>query len=134
MPFSHEKLRLYHKSLQFVAWSHSLLAELPPLGAVKNQLDRASISIPLNRAEGNAKISRKDRARFVQIAHGSAVECAACLDVIAIKHSNSAARAAEEKASLEVIINMLVGLLSKLECQYDAEEAPVAYGVEDEDE
>lgn len=38
------------------------------------------------------------------------------------------------KGSLEVIINMLVGLLSKLECQYDAEEAPVAYGVEDENE
>ena len=41
--------------------------------------------IPLNIAEGNGKFSTIDRARFLEIARGSALECAACLDVLAVR-------------------------------------------------
>ena len=47
-----------------------------------NQLDRASTSIPLNIAEGNGKRSAKDRCRYLDTARGSALESAACLDVL----------------------------------------------------
>ena len=39
-----------------------------------SQLLRAGVSIPANVAEGNARASRKDYARFVSIARGSLAE------------------------------------------------------------
>jgi four helix bundle protein len=44
-----------------------------------------STSIPLNIAEGNGKYAPKDRCRFFDIAHGSALECAAGLDILVAK-------------------------------------------------
>lgn len=49
---------------------------------IKNQLDRASLSVLLNLAEGSGKLSMKDRARFYQIALGSLRETYAILDVL----------------------------------------------------
>ena len=44
---------------------------------LRDQVLRASSSISLNLAEGNAKYSRKDKARIYQIALGSLRECQA---------------------------------------------------------
>ncbi|MCB9091288.1 MAG: four helix bundle protein [Halobacteriovoraceae bacterium] len=49
---------------------------------MKNQLDRASLSIVLNIAEGSGKLSMKDRARFYQIALGSLRKTYAILDIL----------------------------------------------------
>ena len=134
MAFSHEKLRVYQKSLHNVAWADEILSKTPPSGAVKNQLERAATSIPLNIAEGNGKISLKDRSRFLQIAHGSAVECAVCLDVLSIKRLDFEAEARNGEAQLELIVNMLYGMLSKLNSRYDrVDEDGAAYGIDDED-
>jgi hypothetical protein len=51
--FDHEKLQAYQQSLAFVAWVEPILQKLPKTTAVRDQLDRASTSIPLNLAEGN---------------------------------------------------------------------------------
>ena len=80
--FDHEKLKVYQESVAFVAWADGILQRCPEKAAVKDQLDRASTSIPLNIAEGNGKWSSRDRCRFLEIARGSATECAACLDVL----------------------------------------------------
>jgi len=69
-------------------------------------LDRASTSIPLNLAEGNGKFTDADRCRFFDIARGSALECAACLDVLVAK--NRIDNAVEGKAQLLRIVSMLV--------------------------
>ena len=53
--FDHEKLVAYQRSIQFIAWSSPLLENQSPKLAVFDQLDRASTSVPLNVAEGNAK-------------------------------------------------------------------------------
>ena len=55
--FDHEKLHVYQSAIHFVKWSTELLETLPGKIAVHNQLDRASTSIPLNIAEGNAESS-----------------------------------------------------------------------------
>ena len=51
-------------------------------GAIKNQLDRASLSIPLNLAEGRGRRTLTDQKHFFQIAFGSARECKAILDLV----------------------------------------------------
>src|SRR5215468_5613231 len=80
--FDHEKLDVYQEAIAFCGWVGDFLPAISVKTAAKDQLDRASTSIPLNIAEGNGKFSSKDRARFFEIARGSALECAACLDVL----------------------------------------------------
>lgn len=109
--FDHEKLAVYQRSIAFVAWSDDLFAELLKSLAVHGQLDRASTSVPLNIAEGNGKHTPADRCRFFDIARGSALESAACLDVLVAKKRLEAAAAAEGKGILVDVVSMLVGLI-----------------------
>jgi four helix bundle protein len=111
--FDHEKLTVYQRALEFVEWVTPLLDELPKSLAVQNQLDRSSTSAVLNIAEGNGKFGTGDRFRFFDIARGSAVECAACLDVLVKKKRCSAQQAAHGKAIVHEVVAMLIGLLKR---------------------
>ena len=111
--FDHEKLDVYQEAIAFCGWVGELLSEISAKAAAKDQLDRASISIPLNIAEGNGKFSTVDRARFLEIARGSALECAACLDVLAVRKLVGAERVMSGKEKLVRILNMLIGMLKK---------------------
>ena len=71
--FEHEKLSVYQEAISFIAWLTPLLETSARLGDVKDQLDRASTSIALNIAEGNGKYALKDRCRFFDTAHASAL-------------------------------------------------------------
>ncbi len=130
--FSHEKLTAYQKAISFVAWTQPILEVLPGKVSARDQLDRASTSVPLNMAEGNAKFSMADRARFLQIAHGSAVECAACLDVLVARGMMDARVAQEGKDQLEAVVNMLMGLLDRCGCRIAEDEG--AYGAQREED
>jgi four helix bundle protein len=109
--FDHEKLRVYQASLDFVAWTTDFLSEIELKAAFKDQLDRASTSVPLNIAEGNAKWSFSDRGRFLRTAMGSALECAACLDVVVAKRVVESVRIAPGKQIHVGVVSMLSGLL-----------------------
>ncbi|MCE9528918.1 MAG: four helix bundle protein [Planctomycetales bacterium] len=109
--FDHERLSAYQASIKFAAWSFALLHDLPKGLAVHNQLDRATTSIPLNIAEGNGKYTPNDRCRFLDIARGSALECAACLDVLVARRLIDAKVADEGKGQLIDIVSMLIGLI-----------------------
>lgn len=109
--FDHEKLVVYQRALEFIEWVTPLLESLPKNLAAHNQLDRASTSVPLNIAEGNGKFGPADRFRYFDIARGSAVECAACLDVLVRKQKCSKELAADGKALLHQVVSMLMGLL-----------------------
>ncbi len=111
--FDHEKLDVYQSSLQFCGWTGELLEQVSRKAAAKDQLDRASTSIPLSLAEGNAKFSKAGRARFFEIARGSTVESAACLDVLVARKLISPELADAGKEQLVSIIQMIVGLLRK---------------------
>src|SRR5437588_3035934 len=111
--FDHEKLDVYRKSIAFCAWVGDFLPQVTHKTAAKDQLDRASTSIPLNIAEGNGKFSAKDRARFLEMARGSALECAACLDVLFVRKLTGEEQVTVSKERLARIVQMLIGLLRK---------------------
>ncbi len=111
--FDHEKLEVYRESIAFCGWVGEFLTAIPSKTSAKDQLDRASTSIPLNIAEGNGKFSTRDRARFLEMARGSALECAACLDVLVVRKLSNAAQVAGAKGQLAGIVRMLIGLLKR---------------------
>jgi four helix bundle protein len=114
MAFYHEKLTVYRKALSFIEWTQDLFERFPKRASARDQLERASDSIVLNIAEGNGKFSNKDRGRFFQIAHGSALECSACLDVFVARKVCGADVTIAGKETLEEVVKMLCGLLSRL--------------------
>ncbi|MDA1230104.1 MAG: four helix bundle protein [Planctomycetota bacterium] len=109
--FDHEKLNVYQTAIQFVSWASEVLTAIPKSSAVHNQLDRASTSIPLNIAEGNGKHTAADRCRFFDHARGSALESAACLDVLVAKSLMQQSQTIIGKEMLLSIVSMLVGLI-----------------------
>jgi four helix bundle protein len=111
--FDREKLDVYQEAIAFCGWVEGLLTLISAKAAAKDQLDRASTSIPLNIAEGNGKFSSRDRARFFEMARGSALECAACLDVLFVRKLTKEEQVVFAKERLARIVQMLVGLLRK---------------------
>jgi len=111
--FDHEKLDVYQESIAFCGWVGEFLSAISAKAAAKDQLDRASTSIPLNIAEGNGKFSARDRARFFEMARGSVLECAACLDVLLVRKFASEEQVILAKERLSRIVQMLIGLLRK---------------------
>src|SRR5271170_6775002 len=105
--FDLEKLEVYQESLAFVSWLEPLLQKLPKSIAVCDQLDRASTSIVLNLAEGNGKYTAADRRRFFDNSRGSALECAAALDVLVAKGRCELAVVDSGKERLLGIVSML---------------------------
>jgi len=126
MAFHHEKLTVYQRALEFAAWSQDLIESLTKKTSTRDHLERSGDSIALNIAEGNGKFSKKDRGRFFQIAHSSALESAACLDLLVARRCCGLDAIVRGKAILEEIVKMLFTMLDQLGCRI-AEE-PVEYG------
>ena len=124
--FDHERLKVYQEALRFVAWVSPLIEELPGKLAAKDQLDRASTSIVLNLAEGNGKRSHPDRCRYFDIARGSGVECAACLDVLVARNKINQQRTDEGKAMLIEVVSMTAGLIAHFSGAVHEEQAVYA--------
>jgi four helix bundle protein len=77
------KLHVYAVALELHALCSTLAEGLHHI--VRDQLERASLSVILNTAEAGGRRSRRDKARFYATARGSATEVAALLDVLAIR-------------------------------------------------
>jgi four helix bundle protein len=117
--FDHEKLDVYQEAIGFCGWVGDFLAAISAKAAAKDQLDRASTSIPVNIADGNGKFSVKDRARFLEMARGSALECAACLDLLIVRKLTGAEKVVAAREKLARIVQMLIGLLRKFSDRAD---------------
>jgi four helix bundle protein len=123
--FDHEKLDVYREAIDFVAWLAPVMEATFRTGEVKDQLDRAATSIPLNIAEGNGKYAPKDRCRFFDIAHGSALECAAGLDTLVAKGKLTPEQVRPGKERLQRIVRMLIGLIKRFSTRdYDKGDQP----------
>jgi four helix bundle protein len=117
MPFHHEKFTVYQRAVEFASWSQDLIDSLTKKTSIRDHLERSGDSIALNIAEGNGKFSKKDRARFFQIAHGSALESAACLDLLVARRCCARDSIVRGKAILEEIVKMLFAMLDQLGCR-----------------
>jgi four helix bundle protein len=78
--FDFEKLDCYQLARQF----NTLVARLVSRGhrELRDQLTRAALSISLNIAESAGRRAPAEKAHFLAIARGSAMECAAVVDVL----------------------------------------------------
>ena len=107
----HEKLDVYQCALRDAALAFQILQKIPRgHSELCDQLRRATISIPLNIAEGAGKPSDKDRSRFHAIARGSAMECGAILDLLHLQALAEAQTVTEAKS----LLVRLVAMLSKM--------------------
>lgn len=108
---SYKKLDVYRCSIEFLAFSWDLRSALPKgHGGLGEQLYRASLSIPLNIAEGAGKVQMADKARFYAIARGSAMECGAILDACVAMRIASGEAAARGEVLIERMVEMLTRL------------------------
>ena len=81
--FDFEKLEVYQKAKSFNKGVLKYIADSADLSrTVKDQLQRASLSIMLNIAEGSSRFSKADRRNFFVIARGSVFECVAIFDFL----------------------------------------------------
>ena len=80
--FAFERLDVYQRAIEFLVVAARIISESPGGNAsLTDQLRRAALSVPVNVAEGVGRSSVADRRRHYAIARGSAMECAAILDV-----------------------------------------------------
>ena len=112
--FDHERMEVYQIALAFVR-SASAIRRGFGRTALADQLDRASISIPLNIAEGAGEFARREKARFYRMARRSATECAAILDIVVELKLTDELQLREGREQLKTIVAMLVGLVKHME-------------------
>ena len=103
---SHEHLVVYQLALKFHVGVMDLL---PSKGqrVLRDQLERASLSIVLNFAEGTGRCTRPERRRHFITALGSVYECAAILDVTRLRRLASAERCGHARDYAVRIAQML---------------------------
>ncbi len=125
MTFGHEKLDVYQISIAYVGWAYRLCEKLKGQRNAKDQLLRASQSIPLNIAEGNGKATDGDRRRYFEIARASALECAAVQDILVVCGALDPDVSSKAKKQLDRIVAMLTKLGGR---GYSVEEQISDYG------
>jgi four helix bundle protein len=114
--FDFQKWPVYENALIFNVQAYALCGTLPKDSAtgIRDQLRRASQSIPLNIAEGCARSTTKDKANFWRVAKGSVFECVAILDLVS-RLKLSEANLSDSYKCLETIGRMLSGLIRHIE-------------------
>jgi len=116
MPFMFENLEVYQKAVDLAEKVINLTDEFPKgYYFLTDQLNRASLSIATNIAEGNGRFTKGDRRNFFIIARGSVQECVPLLEIAKRKQLISDVKLSDLSNQLEVISKMISGLINGLE-------------------
>src|SRR5688572_4549363 len=126
--FSLEKLKVYDKALASAARLAQHSGSWGKRHAVVDHLLRASEGVVLNLAEAARLRSAGKRQHVLDYAIGSALECAASLDVASLKQLLCGELALREKGVLCQVVRMLVGL-RKAWAGEEFRESPPSYGI-----
>jgi four helix bundle protein len=105
-----DRLDVYRTALDFAALASRV--RVTP-ASLRDQIERASASIVLNLAEGVGRTSRPDQAHFFAIARGSALECAAILDLLHARGVLASATHREGRHLLVRVVQMLSRLIDR---------------------
>lgn len=108
---NYRKLEVYQLAIRFLPVAVQVAHAVPAgYGSFADQLRRASLSVPLNIAEGSGKTTSPDQRRFYAIARGSAMECGAIVDAcVALGFVEEAG----SRPAIE-ILDSVVRMLSKM--------------------
>ena len=114
--FLFEKLIVYQKSLAWAASIDEILqaCRLEKSHPISDQIIRASLSIPLNIAEGNGRWHPKEKRQFFMISRGSMLECVAILQIMKLKKILSNDLYSKNYLQLEEIAKMLTSLIQSI--------------------
>jgi len=113
--FNHERLHVYQVALDFIVATNEITQQIPVgRSSLSDQLQRASISVLLNIAEGAGEFSRKDKARFYRMAIRSATECGAVLDICNRLKLADTQAVTQSREMLIHIVSMLVRMCQGL--------------------
>lgn len=112
---TYKDLEVWKLSLQFVAEIYKLTQTFPKheIYGLSSQLQRASVSIPSNIAEGSGRKSTKDFIHFLFIAKGSLLEIETQLEIAKILNYTQDISVFNE--TIKRIRNMINGLIISLE-------------------
>jgi four helix bundle protein len=130
--FDHEKLDVYRVALDLVQQVEQLLGDLRLAVAAKDHLGRASESTVRNIVRANSKRSAADRVPIFDVARGSALECAACLDVLQAWQLLAPCDVQDGKALCDRIVAMLMGLRNLKQPQVRESRSRYTVGSENE--
>jgi four helix bundle protein len=109
-----EKLRVYHLALDLQVMTSVLVPSLHRV--LRDQFERASLSVVLNIAEGSGRHSRRQKRYHYGVARGSATECAAMSDVLRLRRlapSNECDRVRRLAVRITQMLTKLDASLSK---------------------
>lgn len=113
MAFLFEKLDVYQKAVDFADKVCELTKNFQRGNYyLMDQLNRASLSISTNIAEGNGRYHKADRINFFRIARGSAFECVPILEICQRKKLITEDQNETFKKDVEDICRMLSGLMN----------------------
>lgn len=116
MAFAFEKLQVYQKAVDFADQIAALTEDFPRgYGFLASQLNRASLSVAANIAEGNGRFTKADRKNFFTIARGSVQECVPLLELACRRDLINEAQDAQLRRNLEEIAKMISGLIKGLD-------------------
>jgi four helix bundle protein len=115
--YSFEKLDVWSDARMFIVEIYKLTKTMPveEKYGLCSQIQRASVSIASNIAEGTTRISDKEKIRFIEIAYGSLMEvyCQLCiaLDLLYITEK----QLGDQKITIDMIAKKLNGLKTAYE-------------------
>ena len=108
---SYEKLDVYQCAIKLLSIAINITNDMPRGQAgLVDQIKRAAMSIPLNIGEGAGKRTKADCGKYFDIARGSALECAAAIDVCKVLELISS----EKQKSAKELLHRIVAMLTKL--------------------
>lgn len=112
--FDHDRLEVYGVAVAFLALANRITERRQRgRGYLRDQLNRAALSIVTNTAEGAGEMMPGEKARFYRMACRSATECASILDAYSVLGACDPAMREEGRRVLHRIVSMLTVLAKR---------------------
>jgi four helix bundle protein len=108
-----EKLTVYHVALELQCMANTLVPSVNRV--LRDQFERASLSVILNLAEGCGRVSRRQRRYHFGVARGSATECAALADVLRLRRLAPAGECFRARSLAVRCVQMTTKLIEVME-------------------